>query len=76
LKAYKQVSEIPRSQRFASRPTLEKLFEEKTIKDKEERNRKIAQAVLEYGYSQTEIVRILGLHYSTISNLLREKQDQ
>jgi len=76
LKAYKQVSEIPRSQRFANRPTLEELFEEKTIKDKNERNRRIAQAVLEHGYSQTEIARHLGMHYSTISNLVREKLDQ
>ena len=76
LKAFKQVSEIPRSQRFANRPTLEELFEEKTIKDKKERNRRIAKAVLEHGCSQTEIARHLGMHYSTISNLLSEKPDQ
>jgi DNA-directed RNA polymerase specialized sigma24 family protein len=76
LRGYREVLEIPRSQRFANRPTLEELFEEKTIKDKKERNRRIAQAVLEHGYSQTEIARHLGMHYSTISNLLREKRDQ
>ncbi len=73
LKLYKEVLEISKSQRYVNRPTLETLFEEKTIKDKGKRNRKIAQAVLEHGYSQSEIARHLGMHYSTISNLLREK---
>jgi DNA-binding transcriptional regulator YiaG len=76
LKAYKEVSEIPKSQRYVNRPTLERLFEENAVKDKKKRNRRIAQAALEYGYSQSEIARYLGMHYSTVSNLLREKQDR
>ena len=76
LDGYKEVLEIPRSQRYVNRPTLERLFEENAIKDKKKRNRRIAQAILEHGYSQSEIARHLGMHYSTISNLLREKPDQ
>jgi putative transposase len=76
LNGYREVLEIPRSQRYVNRPTLETLFEENTIKDKGKRNNRIAQAVLEHGYSQSEIARHLGMHYSTISNLLRKKPDQ
>jgi len=76
LSGYKGVLEIPRSQRYVNRPTLERLFEENAIKDKKKRNNRIAHAVLKHGYSQSEIARHLGMHYSTISNLLRQKQDQ
>ena len=76
LKVYKEVLEIPKSQRYVNRPTLETLFEENTIKDKEKRNRRIGEAALEHGYSQSEIARHLGMHYSTISNLLKAKPDQ
>jgi putative transposase len=76
LKGCQDVLQIPRSQRYVNRPTLETLFEENTIRDKRKRNSRIARAALEYGYSQSEIARHLGLHYSAISNLLREKPDQ
>jgi len=54
LSGYKEVLEIPRSQRYVNRPTLETLFDESTTKDKGKRNDKIAQAVLKDGYSQSE----------------------
>jgi transposase len=34
------------------------------------RDRLIAKAVTDYGYSQMELARFLALHYSTISRLL------
>jgi putative transposase len=70
----KEVLEIPRSQRYVNRPPLVSLFEENTIRDKGKRNSRIGQAVLKHGYSQSEIARPLGIHYSTISNLLRKNQ--
>jgi DNA-binding NarL/FixJ family response regulator len=73
LKKYREVPEIPRSQRYVNRPTLEKILQEHILRDKRKRNRKIAEAVLKHGYRQSEIARHLGMHYSTISNLLREK---
>lgn len=69
LQNFIEVKEIPKSQRFASRPPLEKLFD-KDMKDREKRNRKIKEAILMYGYTQKEIADYLGIHYSTISKLV------
>ncbi len=69
LKKRKDIPEIPRSQRYAHRPTLEKLFSEGARMNREKRRSLIAQAVERYGYRQSEIARHLGLHYSTISRI-------
>jgi DNA-binding CsgD family transcriptional regulator len=42
--------------------------------DKWKRDKKIAEALVKYGYLQVEIARYLGMHYSTISNLLKGKR--
>jgi plasmid maintenance system antidote protein VapI len=39
---------------------------------REERNEAILSAHLEYGYSLSEIARHLGLHYTTISKIVKE----
>ncbi|MGH7927044.1 MAG: hypothetical protein ACREQV_04550, partial [Candidatus Binatia bacterium] len=64
-----QIREIPKGQRFAGRPTLEKLFARKTS-DKTTRDQLIEKAVSEFGYSQMELASFLNLHYSTISRIL------
>ena len=71
LKKYKHVPEIPRSQRYANRPTLEKIFQESILSDKRKRDEKMAEAVERYAYRQSEIARHLNLHVSTVSNILR-----
>jgi hypothetical protein len=71
LKKHKHVPEIPRSQRYANRPTLDKIFNESILKDRKKRDRKMAEAVEKYAYRQSEIARHLGLHVSTVSNILR-----
>jgi len=73
LKKHKHVPEIPRSQRYANRPTLEKIFQESILKDRKKRDRKMAEAVEKHGYRQSEIARHLGLHTSTVSNLVRNR---
>lgn len=65
FKKNKDVNEIPKSQRYLNRPSLEKIFPEIIIKDKNIRNRMILEAVEQYGYRQSEIARYLGMHYST-----------
>ena len=64
-----QIREIPKGQRFVGRPTLEKLFSQNR-RGKTSRDRLIAKAVTEYGYSQMELASFSGLHYSTISRIL------
>ena len=73
LKKHKHVPEIPRSQRYANRPTLEKIFQESILRDKRKRDQKMAEAVEKYAYRQSEIARHLKLHVSTVSNILRAR---
>jgi REP element-mobilizing transposase RayT len=68
-----QMREIPKGQRFAGRPTLQKLFARRTS-DKTKRNQIIEKAVSEFGYSQIELARFLDLHYSTISRILAQQR--
>lgn len=73
LAAKQRIQEIPRGQRFADRPSLEKLFEH--YRSKRSRDQLIVKAVTRYGYSQIELARLLRLHYSTISRILAEGRD-
>jgi putative transposase len=71
LKKLKDVPEIPRSQRYAHRPTLNKLFDEMEQKNLQKRRRAIIKAVEQYGYRQSEVADHLGIHYSTISRIAK-----
>ncbi len=73
LKKKRHIPEIPRSQRYANRPTLENIFQESILRDKRKRDKKMAEAVETYAYRQSEIARHLNLHVSTVSNLLRAR---
>lgn len=70
-----ETKEIPKLERFAHRPSLEQLFNEKT-NDKRKRNKIILKAHLEYGYTLSEIGRYLGLHYSAISKVIKKEQEK
>lgn len=70
LRDKRPVKEIPRRQRFATRPALAKLFGDATLADRERRNRALRRAHLDHGYSLSEIGRAVGLHYSTISRIV------
>src|SRR5574341_1963263 len=59
--------ELPKEQRLIGRPSLEKLFQQREWKKRRSRDRTIAEAVKQHGYSQMEVARHLKLHYSTIS---------
>ena len=73
LHARESVKEIPRTQRFAARPTLGRLFGATVLKSLPRRNEAIRRAHVEHGYSQSEIGRVVGLHYSTISRIVSEE---
>jgi transcriptional regulator with XRE-family HTH domain len=54
---------------------LKKLFSQRS-RGKTSRDRLIARAVTEYGYSQIDLASFLGLHYSTISRILTATQQR
>lgn len=74
LRKHQDVPDIPRSQRFAHRPALEKVFTAVVLKDREKRNRKIGEAVLKHGYTQRAIALHLKMHYSYISQILSRSE--
>ena len=67
VKGYQEIAEIPRSQRYLSRPKLKSLFAGRLTKAK--RDAVIVRAVHRYGYSQREVADFLDLHYATVSRL-------
>lgn len=71
IKKHQDIPEIPRSHRYAHRPSLDKLFTKKALLDKSKRNKMIVEAVFKYGYTQQQIAAHLRMHYSTVSNLVR-----
>ena len=66
----RDIAEIPRSQRYADRPSLAEIFRGHGESDKVERNHLILKAHLEHGYTLKEIADSLDLHYSTISKII------
>ena len=68
------LTEIPRAQRFAGRPSLGSLLPRggsRSIRD-----RAIAKAYLRHGYSQQEIAGHVGLHYSTVSRIVKREREK
>lgn len=73
VKGYKEILEIPKSQRYIDRPKLSDIFGKKHLSDRKRRNSCITEAIEKYGYSQREIARYLGMHYASISRLARRE---
>ena len=67
------LKEIPRCQRFISRPALDVLLTAHGTDEKKKRDEELRKAHFEYGYSFSEIGRHTGLHYATVSKIVRRK---
>jgi REP element-mobilizing transposase RayT len=76
LREKHQLKEIPRQQRFATRPTLSQLFGTRARTDRARRNQVIRRAHVDHGYSLSEIGRAVGLHYSVISRIVSAQDSQ
>lgn len=72
IEGYKEISEIATRQRFLHRPSLVQLLPRNQGESKPERDRKIREAVEQFHYSQQEVARHTGLHYTTISRIMKE----
>ena len=65
-----KLTEVPKAQRLLTRPSLVDILTPKLISAKKPRDEAIYNAHQQYGYSQAEIARFSGLHYSTVSRLV------
>ena len=71
LKQKNELKEISRAQRLLNRPSLTILFSEVIQGDKVLRDVAMQRAYLDYGYSMAAIARYAGVHYSTVSKVIK-----
>lgn len=69
LQDRRQLAEIPRKQRYPARPPLKELFT--AYGNKTERERRIADEHVAHGYLLSEIAEHLGIHYTTVSKIIK-----
>ena len=72
LHGKEQIKEIPRIQRYLNRPKLADLLGKGD--KKKDRNRNIYAAHVRYGYRLNEISEYLGIHYTTVSKVLKNAE--
>jgi len=72
LKDQGVLKEIPRVQRFADRPALEEILT--GTGSRAERDAAIFRACHAFGYTQAEVATATGLHYSTVSKIIRKME--
>ncbi|MBX3305064.1 MAG: transposase [Nitrospira sp.] len=65
------LKEIPRGQRLLHRPSLTQLFPKGVRADKRVRDLTIRTACVDYGYSMATIANHAGIHYSTVSKIVK-----
>ncbi len=71
IRGKETLKEIPRVQRYVTRPSLEEMFKEKKVKGKP-----VYRAHVTYGYTLKEIAEHLGVHYTTISRAVKRVEDE
>ncbi len=68
--------EIPRIQRYAHRPNLTKLLGSTKTIETRERNKKIYEAHVKFGYTMKEISDCLSIHYTTVSKAIKDAESE
>lgn len=69
MAAVRPVKEIPKASRFITRPGLNEVFRE--CEGRPDLASSMRQAHADHGYTMAEIAKHLGVHYSTVSRLIR-----
>ena len=70
------ITEIPRHQRFLGRPSLQELFQNPPAGGKQERDEKVYEAHVNYGYTLKAIADVLGVHYTTVSRIMQRAEQK
>ena len=64
--------EIPLNHRHAGRPVLADVLALNAEQSKEQRNKLIYKAHVDYGYKLKQIAEVLGIHYTTVSKIVKK----
>ena len=70
-----KLKEITRKQRYLTRPPLNEIFK---YKDKKSKDQVMYAAHLQYGYTLKDITEYIGVHYTTVSRVIKriEREDE
>jgi len=74
MRGKETIKEIPKTQRYIARPPLEKVLN--LIQNKEAREKAVYEAHVQYGYTIKEIAEFLGLHYTTVSKIVKKAEEK
>jgi len=69
----KTIKEIPKAQRYITRPSLEDIFKQKGKREKE---KAVYEAHVQYGYTLKDIAAFLGVHYATVSRIVKRVEEK
>ncbi len=67
IRGKKNLKEITRKQRYVTRPFLNAIF-----KDKKSKDQAMYKAHLQYGYTLIDIAEYIGVHYTTVSRVIKK----
>jgi REP element-mobilizing transposase RayT len=73
IRKHKDMPDIPKGQRYMSRPPLEEIFPEGILRNKGKRNKKIIEAVEKHGYRQREVADYLGMYFTSVSRIMKRE---
>ena len=74
IRGKEKLKEITRKQRYVTRPPLNEILK---YQDKS-KDQAIYEAYLQYGYTLKDIAEYTGVHYSTVSRVIKriEREDE
>lgn len=64
-----KLKEIPREQRYVTRLPLKEILKQK---DKKSKDQAMYKAHLQYGYTLKDIAEYIGVHYTTVSRVIKK----
>jgi len=75
IRVKENLKEIPRKQRYVTRPPLNEILK---YKDKKSKDQAMYEAHLLYGYTLKDIAEFIGVHYTTVSRMIKkiEQEDE
>lgn len=75
IRGKEKLKEIPKKQRYVTRPTLNEILK---YQDKKAKNQAIYLAHLQHGYTLKDIAEYIGVHYTTVSRVIKkiEREDE
>lgn len=68
IQGKEKLKEIPKKQRYVARLPLNDIF---GPKDKKSKDQAMYEACLQYGYTLKEIAEYIGVHYTTVSKVIK-----